>query len=223
MPAPSATRRPPAAAAPSAAAAARWSALPPAPLDIAEAKERHQTLLGKLRARVEPAAAAADALQTFRAASSAFVKSGRDGGGGGGGGDEEQVGATEYMQTFLVLFGKQGAAPLLLELAALLPDTRSQRTLCAALQAHWGLPPTTGSASTAAAAAAPAAAAAASSRAPATAGANGGAQWGGRGASPAAPSAAPPAAKPKLTLPPPYPRHSQRQPLYPPLSPAPTP
>ena len=33
---------------------------------------------------------------------------------GGGGGKEEHVGATEYMQTFLVLFGKQGAAPLLL-------------------------------------------------------------------------------------------------------------
>ena len=127
---------------------------------------------------MEPAAAAADALQTFRAASSAFVKSSREGGEG-----EAALGATEYMHTFLALFGKQGAAPLLLELAALLPDARSQRPFCAALQAHWGLPPTTDPAPAAPAASAPAAAAqggggAASSRPPAAAGANGGAQWG---------------------------------------------
>jgi len=51
---------------------------------------------------VEPAAAAADALQTFRAASSAFVKSSREGGEG-----EAALSATEYMHTFLALFGKQ--------------------------------------------------------------------------------------------------------------------
>ena len=145
---------------------------------MGEARERHKALVAKLRARVTPEGGAPDdAMATFKQLSSELVKGGAS--------------ADEYLQAFLLLFGKTGAAPLLLELAALLPDgaAAQQSAFCAALQRQWGLPPDAAPAASAASAAAPAAA-------PFTG------VWGGRGQG-VAPKPAPPPPKPKkvLTLP----------------------
>lgn len=142
---------------------------------MGEARERHKALVAKLRARVTPEGGAPDdAMATFKQLSSELVRGGAS--------------ADEYLQAFLLLFGKTGAAPLLLELAALLPDgaAAQQSAFCAALQRQWGLPPD----------AAPAASAAAPAAAPFTG------VWGGRGQG-VAPKLAPPPPKPKkvLTLP----------------------
>jgi len=112
----------------------RWAALPPAPESVQEAKARHRSLLLKLRHQLCSRANASEAQSTegaidwFRAESSAFAS-------GDGGIDAAQ----RYVNVFLDLFGVEGAAPCLLELAALLPTETSQASLCMVLKELWGL------------------------------------------------------------------------------------
>lgn len=107
-----------------------WSALPRAPADMGETRERNKQLIATLQRRLIggglPDAEAAQLVQSFKQSSSEFIK-------GGG------AGAKDYLDAFLELFGAEGSAPLLLELAVLLPSAAVRAAFCAALQCMWGL------------------------------------------------------------------------------------
>ena len=126
----------------------RWAALPAAPADAAEAKRRHKALVAQLKQRLADEGVDADnaalSLARFRDASAGFVRGERaraEAAAVTGAAAGATGAADALLQNFLGEFGRVGAAPLLLELCALLPSPRLIVELSVALQRLWGMEP----------------------------------------------------------------------------------
>eukprot|EP00965_Chrysotila_dentata_P174286 5753337-Pleurochrysis_carterae.AAC.1 len=103
-----------------------------------EARARHQALMQRLQHRLNVRGADAAAMDWFRAESAAFVRQpGTTAADVNASDAATAAAATAYRDFFVDLFGSEEGAPLLLELAALLPSPHLRSALAAAtLRAH---------------------------------------------------------------------------------------